>query len=232
MPAMTGQTARELLMLAMGLGAGGASRAASVLSSVSGGNGGNAGNHGGPGSAFTAREYPTQFAPGAWHEYGVVQIPGKANYNQMGKANLSTIEEAGVMQDLELHNRTITKYLRPGMTPQEQRAALNRGLQEEKNLPQFWNESASRRPFSVSSSAVSGIRLTPDARIEVAWQSNPSKWYTFRQYPNTYEASKAAQELLKADSIGRAVYPVVSKGIGVRGDLGAWNAPNYDAGMA
>lgn len=229
------QIAKEILafLIGAGMNATPASRAAGILGSVSGASSSAPSIPGisDAASQFMAKQYPEEFAPDAWHNYDVVNIPGKANFNQHGKANMSIIDEAGVMQDIDLHNRTITKYIRPGMTPKQQRLALNQGLQEEKNLPQFWNESTSRRPFSVSSSAVSGIRLTPDARIEVQWKNKPT-WYTFKQYPNTYEASKAAQELLKADSIGRAVYPIRSRNIKPTSDLGWWNYPNYDPSMA
>lgn len=229
------QMAKEILAFLIGAGMSStpAARAAGILGSVSGASRSAPSIPGisDAASQFMAKQYPTEFAPDAWHNYDVVNIPGKANFNQHGKANSSVIDEAGVMQDIDLHNKTITKYIRPGMTPKQQRLALNQGLQEEKNLPQFWNESKSRRPFSVSSSAVSGIRLTPDARIEVQWKNKPT-WYTFKQYPNTYEASKAAQELLKADSIGRAVYPIRSRNIKPTNDLGWWNYPNYDPSMA
>lgn len=229
------QIAKEILafLIGAGMNATPAARAAGILGSVSGASRSAPSIPGisDAASQFMAKQYPEEFAPQPWHNYDVVNIPGKANFNQHGKANSSVIDEAGVMQDIDLHNRTITKYLRPGMTPKQQRLALNQGLQEEKNLPQFWNESTSRRPFSVSSSAVSGIRLTPDARIEVQWKNKPT-WYTFKQYPNTYEASKAAQELLKADSIGRAVYPIRSRNIKPTSDLGWWNYPNYDPSMA
>lgn len=226
-----GQIAKEVLALLVGMGfsktpAGLASRVLSGAPSIP-----SIPGMSDMASQFMAKQYPTEFAPDAWHNYDVVNIPGKANFNQHGKANSSVIDEAGVMQDIDLHNKTITKYIRPGMTPKQQRLALNQGLQDEKNLPQFWNESKSRRPFSVSSSAVSGIRLTPDARIEVQWKNKPT-WYTFKAYPNTYEASKAAQELLKADSIGRAVYPIRSRNIKPTSDLGWWNYPNYDGSMA
>lgn len=233
---MNAELAKELLSLLVGAGLGGSARlggsvATRLLSSATGGNGGvTRGSINDAASAFLAKNYPEEFAPSAWHKYDVVSIPGKANFNQHGKSNASIIDEAGVMQDLDLHNKTITKYLKPNMTPKEQRIAIERGLQDEKNLPQFWNESKSRRPFSVSSSAVSGIRLTPDARIEVQWHTSPT-WYTFKQYDNTYEASKAAQQLLLADSIGRAVYPVVSRHV-KNPLLGTWNRPNYDGAMA
>ena len=181
-----------------------------------------------------AKQYPEEFAPQAWHYYDVVHVPDGPNFNQNGKANKGIIEEAGIMQDINLHNNTIKKYIRPGMTPKEERMALNKGLEEEKSLPQFWNESSSRRPFSVSSSAVTGIRLTPDARIEVQWKSSPD-WYTFRSYPNTRAASEAAQELLKADSIGQAVMPTQRKGVPLKfkkPGMGWWNRRNYDPNYA
>lgn len=181
-----------------------------------------------------AKNYPEEFAPQAWHYYDVVNVSNGPNFNSNGKANAGTIDEAGIMQDIDLHNRTISKYLRPGMTPKEERIALQRGLEEEKSLPQFWNESSSRRPFSVSSSAVTGIRLTPDARIEVQWKSSP-KWYTFRSFPDTRAASEEAQKLLKAHSIGQAVMPTKRKGVKLKfnnPDIGWWNERNYDGSYA
>lgn len=235
-----GEIAKEVLAFilgaSMGGGRAGSSMAANLLASAARGGSTGSGTSvpglSGVAQQFMQKQYPDQFAPDMNHNYDVLTIPGKPNFNQHGKANAGVIDEAGVMQDIDLHNRTITKYIRPGMTPQQERLALQQGLQEEKNLPQFWNESKSRRPFSVSSSAVSGIRLTPDARIEVAWASKPNTWYTFKAYPNTYEASKAAQELLKADSIGRAVMPYQRKGklLNIKDPMKVswWNRKNYD----
>jgi len=238
------QIAKEILafLIGAGMNATPAARAAGILGSVSGASRSAPSIPGisDAASQFMAKQYPTEFAPDAYHNYDVDYIPGKANENSSGKANMSIIDEAGIMQDIDLHNRTITKYIRPGMTPKQLHLAELMGLEEEKRLPAFWNESSSRRPFSVSSSAVSGIRLVPTSggsRIEVQWKSSPT-WYTFKEYPNTYEASRAAQKLLKADSIGRAVYPVKSRGPGApyrsRGGklLGEWNYPNYDQSMA
>lgn len=237
MPVGKAEIAKEIIALALGAAMGGAPRAGgSVASRILAGA---AGSRGGvpsiPGISsasqkFMAKQYPEEFAPQAWHYYDVVNVPGAPNFNQLGKANEGTINEAGTMQDIGLHNRTITKYLRPGMNPREERIALQKGLEEEKSLPQFWNESSSRRPFSVSSSAVTGIRLTPDARIEVQWKSSPT-WYTFKSYPDTRAASEAAQQLLKADSIGRAVMPLHRNGVPVKyqnPDIGWWNYANYD----
>lgn len=223
------EIAKALLQMALGMGVGGAMRGGPSLLSIASGASFTPGVPGGA-DAFMAKQYPTEFAPDRYHNYQVVNIPGDANMNQFGKSYSDTIEEAGRMQTIKEHNDAIKKYIRPGMKPKELRAAIELGIADEKRLPQFWNESESRRPFKVSSSAITGIRLTPDARIQVQWKGKPT-WYTFQQYPNTQEASLAAQELLKADSIGRAVYPVISRKVN-NPLLGSWNRKNYDGAFA
>lgn len=230
------EIAKQLLSMFLGMGMGGAAGGgASIAKLAAGATGSSVGGLGGQAAAFTAKQYPDQFAPGWAHKYTVdyVQsLDGQPNLNQSGKANKSVIDVAGRMQTIDEHNDAILKYVKmlpPTANPKMVRAALHRGLEEEKALPAFWNESESRKPFSVSSSAVTGIRLTPDARIEVQWKGRPT-WYTFKQYPTTYDASRAAQDLLNADSIGRAVYPVVSRPPKNPNPLlGGWNRSNYDA---
>ena len=83
---------------------------------------------------------------------------------------------------------------------------------------------------------MSGIRITPDARIEVQWGTSPT-WYTFRQFPNTYKASEEAQKLLMSDSIGRAVMPFQRNGKPLKfknknEKYSEWNRPNYDPAFA
>lgn len=229
------EVAKQLFSLILGMGIGGSARGGISLSFVP--------STVTPGmtaasDTFVARNYPTEFAPDYNHNYDVIFSPKPANYkgsepyrndNQFGKSYKQVIEEAGRMQTLKEHNDAITKYVKmlpSNADPKTVRAALQRGLEEEKNLAAFWNESASRRPFQVSSSAVTGIRMTPDARIQVQWKGSPT-WYTFKQYPDTHEASLAAQKLLQADSIGRAVYPVVSRKV-TNPLLGEWNSENYD----
>ena len=246
MPVSKAEIAKEIIALVLGSAMGGGNalvRAGSSLANIGGlpvpGSAGVlSGIVGGAplGSvgALAAKGYPTEFAPRAWHYYEVVNVPGKPNFNQHGKANAGTIDEAGIMQTLDDHNRAIVQFVRPGMDKKTERAALSAGMDAEKALPAFWNESESRRPFTVSSSAITGIRLTPDARIEVQWKSSP-KWYTFRAYDNTHEASKAAQQLLKADSIGRAVMPFQRNGVPLKfnnPDIGWWNKINYDGSYA
>lgn len=226
----------------MGLGAiptrggTGLSRTAAILSPISGG--GEEATTVDPSlRRYEAEDYPTRFTPGTYHTYDVAYFPGPANNNVYGQMYKDLINDAGRMQTLEEHNAALMKYVRPGMTPKALHMAIAMGEEEEKKLPQFWDESSDvgndRAKFNVSSSAVSGIRVTPDARVEVRWGNSP-KWYSFQEYKNTYEASKAAQKLLTAPSIGRAVYPVVSRKISQnkrKNGLGDWNFDNYDPAM-
>ena len=227
--------AKEVLKALLSMGMGAATRspagglASSILGAAIGGTTPQA-------AGFKAKSYPDEFAPDRTHNYTVHTIPGKANLNSEGKSYASIIEDAGRMQELDEHNKALLQFVRPGMTPREEREAIMKGIEAEKALPAFWNESSSRVPFSVSSSCVSGIRLTPDARIEVEWKSNPGKWYTFKTYPDTYKASLAAQELLQADSIGRAVMPFQRNGVPLKikdpSLVGYWNRKNYDPAFA
>ena len=188
-------------------------------------------------SMYEASDYPRDFSPGVNHEFDVVHVPGKANNNALGHGNTGNIDEAGVMQSLEEHNRALLQFVRPGQTPAERYKALQEGREAEKKLPAYWNESATREghEFQVSSSAVNGIRVTPYGTIEVKWAStkNPDKWYTFGEFPNTYEASKAAQQLLLAPSIGRAVMPFQRHGKPLKfknaADYSWWNRRYYNA---
>lgn len=240
-------TTKDILQLLVAMGASGAplGPSATIMSGALGGLVGNVGGTGRGGDG-SASGYPEEFAPDNTHNYNVVYAPRPdgvegpyQNMNYMGKANAATIAEAAEQQSLKEHNEALTKYVRmlpSNATPKQIRDAIQQGRDEEKQLPKWWNESNNRREFSVSSSAVKGIRITPEGNIEVQWggkpsKKNPSGWYTFKRYGNTHEASKAARELLESDSIGRAVYPVVSRPT-KNPLLGAWNKNNYDAAYA
>lgn len=239
--------AKALLQLALGLGPAFRGNAGSFTDLVSG----NAFGRGYPGmpsgaAAFTAKQYPSDFAPESYHTYNVQHIntDGRADENSVGRGFFPLIEEAGRMQTLKEHNDTITKYVHPGMTPKEMQKAIDKGMEEEKRLLQFWNESdqkvnPNRAQFTVSSSAVSGIRLTPDGRVQVMWKNKKGKdssWYTYRQYPDVQQASVAAQQLLSSPSIGRAVMPFQRKGKMLNfknpGLYSDWSVKNYDPGFA
>lgn len=236
-------SATDIMQLLVQMGSAGipAGPASIIMGGGIGGIGGGIGGtgHGGDGSSTG---YPEEFAPGSTHDYQVVYSPRPdgvegpyQNMNYMGKANAATIAEAAEQQSLKEHNEVLTKYVRmlpKNATPRQVRDAIQRGRDEEKQLPKWWNESNNRREFSVSSSAVKGIRITPEGNVEVQWGSSP-QWYTFKKYGNTHDASIAARKLLQSDSIGRAVYPVVSRPPKKPNPLlGGWNRDNYEAAYA
>ena len=167
----------------------------------------------GPGrNEATANGYPEEFVPDGDHYYDVVFAPeGQHNSRGSGDPNVAL---GGTMQTLEQHREALNKYVRPGMTPAQLRDAINAGREEEKLLPQFWAESKTRPSgrFTVGSSAVKGIRITPDGHVEIKWNGKPSKknrsgWYTFGAFDNPHDASIAAVKLMQMPSIGRAVMP-------------------------
>ena len=188
---------------------------------------------------YTAREYPSEFVPDTEHYYDVVYAPpGQHNARGAGNPN---VELGGTMQTIEEHNEALGKYVRPGMTPKQLRVALQLGKEEEKKNPHFWAESKTRpvARFSVGSSAVEGIRITPDGHVEVKWRGKPSKtnptgWYTFGAFDNPHEASKAAVELMKRPSIGQAVMPekIVQKMKSPAPGTGSWNSRYYNGAYA
>lgn len=190
---------------------------------------------------YTSSGYPEQFSPQHDHYYDVVKV-GPDVHNAMGVGD-PNVERGGTMQTLKEHNDALLKYvrmLRKDATPREVRAAFELGKQEELKLPRFWLESKTRENarFNVSSSAVTGIRVTPDGHVEVKWKgpskNNPTGWYTFGSFKNPQEASRAAVELMKKDSIGRAVMPkkiAMNLKNPVPG-AGAWNMKYYNKAYA
>ena len=245
MAANKAEIAKQLFNIILGMGMGGAARGGISSSSIanfvnSAYNGGVSGNM----DRFLAKNYPTEFpSSDGTMEFTVHHVDSKTpNMNAEGNANYDVIDEAGRMQTLEEHNKALSKYidmLPPSIraNPKKFHEAILKGQQAEKDLPAYWADPKPRREFSVSSSAVSGIRLTPDGRVEVRWASKPDTWYTFKQYPDNYQASLAAQKLLQAPSIGRAVMPfqrngkrLVFKNKNVQ--YSGWNEPNYDSAFA
>ena len=228
-------SAKDLLQILFGMGLGGMQGASGTL-------GGTASVLMGGAGTGTSGGYPTEFSPGSHHVYNVVYAPRPdgvsgpyQNMNYMGKADAAVIDAAAEQQTVKEHEDALMKYVRmlpANATPRQIQAAMDRGRAEEKDLPKWWNESNNRREFSVSSSAVKGIRITPEGSVQVKWGKSPT-WYTFKNYPNTQLASQAAKELLKSDSIGRAVYPVVSHPPKKPNPLlGEWNRKNYEGAYA
>ena len=115
-----------------------------------------------------------------------------------------TTGDALEMQDLQEHNAALTKYIRPGMTPAELRAAIIRGEKEERSLPGFWDEDRRpRRKTGIGSTAVSNVRL--DGNFIWVRFGGRGKWYKYRGGKDAKDTSRQARQLLSAPSIGRAI---------------------------
>jgi hypothetical protein len=148
-------------------------------------------------------------------------------------------EEAARMQTLEEHNDAINQFLKPGQTKAERMEAIRKGKQAERKLLSFWADDRPRVNYTPSSSAVEAVRITPDNRVQVKWRGKPSKknpdgWYTFLPSKDPFDASLAFQQLVTAPSLGRAVYPVVSRPLKKPNPyiMNNWNKKHYDPSMA
>ena len=136
--------------------------------------------------------------------YDLNYIPGPAQENRMLMQNIAN--EAILRQTPEEHTRALTKYVRPGMTPAEQKIALQRGKEYEESLLSWWDDDRPRRNFTPSSSAVSGIRITPDNRIQIRF-GRGGKWYSYRGGATPNQAAIELKKLIGTNgkSIGRAL---------------------------
>lgn len=112
------------------------------------------------------------------------------------------------MQTIQEHNRALNKYIRPGMSPLELRAAIEKGKEEERKLSSFWtDDSEPRRPVRSSSTAVSDVHINPDGTLSIRFRKR-GNWYTYRGGADPYEAAMAAHDLVTAPSLGKAINPV------------------------
>lgn len=148
-------------------------------------------------------------------------------------------DKAARMQTLREHNDAINQFLKPGQSKAERMEALRKGKQAEKELLSFWADKKPRVNYTPSSSAVEAIRITPENRIQVKWRGKPSKknpsgWYTFLPSATPFEASEAFKSLVMAPSIGRAVYPVISRPLKKFNPYinNNWNSKYYDPSKA
>ena len=148
-------------------------------------------------------------------------------------------DKAARMQTLREHNDAINQFLKPGQSKAERMEALRKGKQAEKELLSFWADKKPRVNYTPSSSAIEAIRITPENRIQVKWRGKPSKknpsgWYTFLPSATPFEASEAFKSLVMAPSIGRAVYPVISRPLKKPNPYinNNWNSRYYDPSKA
>ena len=181
--------------------AGGA--AGSIISGLGGGGGGSFGGEGSSGvSAAGTGDKVSSI--GHNFNYDLNYIPGPARENRMLVQDIAN--EAILRQTPEEHMRALTKYVRPGMTPAEKKIALQRGKEYEESLLSWWDDDRPRRNFTPSSSAVSGIRITPDNRIQIRF-GRGGKWYSYRGGSTPNQAAIELKKLIGTNgkSIGRAL---------------------------
>ena len=191
-----------LRALAAILGAGiGSGMAGGTAGSILSGLGGSFGGGGGVSTAGTGDKVSSI---GHNFNYDLNYIPGPAQENRMLMQNIAN--EAILRQTPEEHMRALTKYVRPGMTPAEKKIALQRGKEYEESLLSWWDEDRPRRNFTPSSSAVSGIRITPDNRIQIRF-GRGGKWYSYRGGATPNQAAFELKKLIgtNGNSIGRAL---------------------------
>lgn len=185
---------RALLIL---FGSGAAASAAgnygamSILSGIGGGSGA---------ASASVSEKATNI--GHNFNYDLNDIPGPPQENRMLLQNVAN--EAILRQTPEEHIKALTRYVRPGMTPDEKRKALQRGKEYEASLLSWWDDDRPRRNFTPSSSAVSGIRITPDNKIQIRF-GRGSKWYSYRGGATPNQAAIELKKLIgtNGQSIGR-----------------------------
>lgn len=135
--------------------------------------------------------------------YNVDYVPGAPQNNAAYNGNPNP--RAMRMQTIQEHNRALNKYIRPGMSPLELRAAIENGKEEEQKLESFWtDDSRPRSNVRCSSSAVSDVHINPDGTLSVRF-GGKGNWYTYRGGADPYEAAMAAHDLVTAPSLGRAI---------------------------
>ena len=134
--------------------------------------------------------------------YDLNYIPGERQMNCM--LMQQTADEYAPRQTLLEHVNALRRYVRPGMNPAQMKEALRRGKEYEQSLPQWWDDDRPRKNFTPSSSAVSGIRITPDNRIQIRFGKG-SKWYSYRGGATPGDAAKEVQKLIgkNGQSIGQ-----------------------------
>lgn len=137
--------------------------------------------------------------------YDINYIPGDAQNNAM----------------LEQAMATMYGYRQ---TPEEHAAALKRGNESE--LTQWWDDDRPRANFTPSSSAVSGIRITPSGIIQIRF-ARGNKWYSYRGGPTANAAAEEAMKLIgkRGQSIGRNLLRKSSK-------YGEWARDHYLPGYS
>ena len=207
-----------IAMFGSGASAAGGVGAMTLLSGVGGG-----GVGGGAGGAGTGASESMDKATNLGHNfnYDLNYIPGPAQMNRM--LMQQTADEYAPRQTLAEHVAALRRYVRPGMNPAQMKEALRRGKEYEQSLPQWWDDDRPRKNFTPSSSAVSGIRITPDNRIQIRFGKG-SKWYSYRGGATPGAAAEEVKKLIGTNgkSIGQAL---ARKGL--KNGFGQWAEDHY-----
>ena len=167
-----------------------------------------------PGAAMTYPGLAQNFI------YPIVPYSSKESWANNNGVQRGIAEKAAKAQSLEEHNR----------------ALMAGGPAAERMLQSWWpgEDTQPRENFTPSSSAVRGVRILPNNKIQIQFRDG-GKWYTYRGGSNPREASEAAHALLTAPSIGRSLprngrnrhdYPG-SEGI-PDSEVGWWGRNHYD----
>ena len=133
---------------------------------------------------------------------GIIYIPGPDQNNALLVRSPENIE-AFVRQSQQEHDEALDKFFDNPDIPRDRAARL--GVQNEQSLVKWWNDRDPRRPATPSSSCVKRARIGENGDIYVVFGSNPNKEYQYEGSSDPVEASKILQQLVTADSIGRAV---------------------------
>lgn len=152
--------------------------------------------------------------------YPIVPYSSKESWANNNGVQRGVAEKSAKAQSLEEHNR----------------ALMAGGPSAERMLQSWWpgEDTQPRENFTPSSSAVRGVRILPNNKIQIQFRDG-GKWYTYRGGSNPREASEAAHALLTAPSIGRSLprngrnrhdYPG-AEGI-PDSEVGWWGRNHYD----
>ena len=122
--------------------------------------------------------------------YPIVPFMSPTSWANNNGVQRGVAEKAAKAQSLEEHNR----------------ALMEGGDVAERALVSWWpgEDIEPRQDFTPSSSAVRGVRILPNNKIQIQFRGG-GKWYTYKGGANPREASEAAHALLTAPSIGRSL---------------------------
>ena len=132
----------------------------------------------------------------------IIYKAGPPQNNAMLERSPENIE-AFVRQSQQEHDEALDKFFHNPDIPRDRAARL--GVQNEQSLAKWWNDREPRRPVTPSSSCVKRARIGSNGDIYITFGSNPNKEYQYEGSPDPVLASTILQQLVTADSIGRAV---------------------------